>query len=130
MRCRVWPPQTEFHLVTVIDPQLETSILIPTLSADQWIRQHDANAGEWVCRLIEHVRGELATAGLKADEHILEGDPKKELLHFLETMLADCIFLGAQGQHHGERRALGTVATAVAARAHCSVEIVRWRLRV
>ena len=38
---------------------------------------------------------------------------------------ADCIFLGAKGHSRFERLLLGSVSTAVSARAHCSVEVVR-----
>ena len=37
----------------------------------------------------------------------------------------DDIFLGARGLNHGGHWLLGSVASAVASRAHCSVEIVR-----
>jgi nucleotide-binding universal stress UspA family protein len=47
------------------------------------------------------------------------------LLREAERWEAECIFLGARGLHHNQRIHLGTCASAVATRAHCSVEIVR-----
>jgi nucleotide-binding universal stress UspA family protein len=38
---------------------------------------------------------------------------------------ADCVFVGATGLRGAERLLMGSVSAAVAARAHCSVEIVR-----
>jgi nucleotide-binding universal stress UspA family protein len=38
---------------------------------------------------------------------------------------ADCIFVGAKGMRGIERLLIGSVSAAVAARAHCSVEVVR-----
>jgi nucleotide-binding universal stress UspA family protein len=38
---------------------------------------------------------------------------------------ADCLFIGARGHNRLVRFMLGSVATAVVARAHCSVEVVR-----
>jgi nucleotide-binding universal stress UspA family protein len=38
---------------------------------------------------------------------------------------ADCIFVGARGLTHIKRFFMGGVSTAVAAQAHCSVEVVR-----
>jgi nucleotide-binding universal stress UspA family protein len=67
----------------------------------------------------------LHEAGLKVETHLLSGDPKRELLGHAQAWEANTIFLGARGLHHGGRLALGTTASAVAARAHCSVEIAR-----
>jgi nucleotide-binding universal stress UspA family protein len=67
----------------------------------------------------------LAQAGLQAETAIIRGDPKHELLKAAEAWGADAIFVGARGLQHGGRLALGTTANSVAARAHCTVEIVR-----
>ena len=45
------------------------------------------------------------------------GDPKKVLVRAADEWKADTIFLGARGLHHGNRLFLGTLASAVAARA-------------
>ena len=42
-----------------------------------------------------------------------------------ERWSADCIFVGAKGQSAIERFLLGSVSASVAARAPCSVEVVR-----
>ena len=59
--------------------------------------------------------------------HVLrEGDPKHELPKAAEEWGADCIFVGSTGfSNRFERFVLGSVSAAVAARAHCSVEVVR-----
>ena len=43
---------------------------------------------------------------------------------------ADCIFVGARGLNGLERLLLGSVSTAVASYAHCSVEVVRPQFRL
>jgi nucleotide-binding universal stress UspA family protein len=56
------------------------------------------------------------------------GDPKQVLVRHAEEFGADCIFTGATGTSSRiERFVLGSVSAAVAARAHCSVEVVRAR---
>ena len=75
--------------------------------------------------MLEHAAKILSDAGLAVETQLLKGDPKHELLTQAEAWEADAIFIGARGLHHGGRLALGTMASAVAARAHCSVEIVR-----
>ena len=71
------------------------------------------------------VTRELREAGLAAEPFVVEGDPKRVLLHEAERWGADCIFVGAKGHSRRERFLLGSVSAAVAARARCSVEIVR-----
>ena len=54
-------------------------------------------------------------------------DPKQMILQEAEGWGADCIFIGARGLNPLERLLLGSVSRSVAARAHCSVEVVRQR---
>jgi nucleotide-binding universal stress UspA family protein len=55
-----------------------------------------------------------------------DGPPKQVLVRLAEEFGADCIFTGATGYtSRFERFLLGSVSAAVAARAHCSVEVVR-----
>jgi nucleotide-binding universal stress UspA family protein len=122
---RTWPQYSEFRVVSVLDPRLETAIVWPEAGAALWMREADTGAKEAVCRALEHSAKILADAGLIVETHLLNGDPKHELLKHAEGWEADAIFLGARGLHHGDRLTLGTMASAVAARAHCSVEIAR-----
>jgi nucleotide-binding universal stress UspA family protein len=48
------------------------------------------------------------------------------LLNEAEAWHADCVFLGAKGISRIERFLLGSVSSSVAARAHCSVEVIRF----
>ncbi len=122
---RVWPQFGEFRIVAIMDPRMETAIGWPDVYGAQWIQQRDASAREAICRMLEHSAKVLDDAGLSVETHLLDGDPKRELLVHAEAWEADNVFLGARGLHHGGRLALGTMASAVAARAHCSVEIAR-----
>jgi hypothetical protein len=55
-----------------------------------------------------------------------EERPKKRSSRRGSKLGADCIFVGARGLSRFERFRLGSVSAATAARAHCSVEIVRF----
>ena len=70
----------------------------------------------------------LSKAGLEVIPIVEEGDPKHILVREAEAWNADCVFLGAQGHRFLDRVLLGSVSSSVAARAHCSVEVVRVRL--
>jgi nucleotide-binding universal stress UspA family protein len=122
---RVWPQFSEFCVAAVIDPRLETAMGWPDAHAAQWIQPRDTSAKESICRMLEHSAKLLDDAGLSVETRLLNGDPKRELLAHAEAWEADTIFLGARGLHHGGRLTLGTMASAVAGRAHCSVEIAR-----
>jgi nucleotide-binding universal stress UspA family protein len=65
---------------------------------------------------------------LEVTTEIIEGNPKHELVRVSEEWHADCIFVGSAGSSNTMGRfVLGSVSAAVAARAHCSVEVVRKR---
>jgi nucleotide-binding universal stress UspA family protein len=70
----------------------------------------------------------LSAAGLIVSMMITEEDPKYFLVRQAELWEADCIFLGAKGHRFLERLLIGSVSSSVAARAHCSVEVVRRKI--
>jgi nucleotide-binding universal stress UspA family protein len=67
----------------------------------------------------------LRAAGLSVSEFAREGDPAHVLIHEAEEWGADCIFVGTRGLHGLRHLLHGSVASTVAARAQCSVEVVR-----
>ena len=68
----------------------------------------------------------LRAAGMEVQESLMRpGDPKRLLVEEAEAWSADCIFVGARGLGRVQRILLGSVSGAVAARASCSVEVVR-----
>lgn len=122
---RAWPKDTVFRLAAVVDPRLESVVAWPGIFPSEWAKSHDASPREWACHMVEHFARVLYEARLTVDTDIFDGEPKQVLVRHAEDWRADLIVLGAHGLHHGQRRNLGSVAGAVAARAHCSVEILR-----
>ena len=122
---RAWRPGTRFHIVTVVDPHLETAVAWPGFAAENFVQADDESGREWIARMTEAASRILSQAGLEVSTDIYYGQPKDILLRVSEEWPAHCIFLGARGLHHGKRLSLGTVASAVASRANCSVEVVR-----
>ncbi len=81
---------------------------------------------KWLCEHVENNRKVLERAELSVTEFLEEGDPKQVIVSAAEEWGADCIFLGANDStNEFETQLLGSVSTAVVARAHCTVEIVR-----
>jgi nucleotide-binding universal stress UspA family protein len=122
---RTWPSETEVRVLTVLDPKLEVGAARSGSLAQPWLQEHFQGTKERISAMTVRLAESLRREGRAVEPHIFEGDPKKVLLREAEAWDADCIFLGARGLDHGGRWMLGSVASAVASRAHCSVEIVR-----
>jgi nucleotide-binding universal stress UspA family protein len=123
---RKWPPGSEVMVVLVDDPLAPEFLgkLIPPLA--ETLEEDRREEKAWVERITERSRALLRKAGVKTRCFIREGDPKRELCKAAEEWRADCIFVGSAGfSNRFERFVLGSVSAAVAARAHCSVEVVR-----
>ncbi len=83
---------------------------------------------EWLKDLLHTAYQEFRSSNLKVSTEILVGDPRRDLAKAAEEWGADCIFVGSVGfNNRFERLVLGSVSATVAARAHCSVEVVRRR---
>ena len=123
VRLRSWPQGTEVRVVTVANVKLITAMAAGAELG------HGEVADPLVilrCR-VNAAAAELVEAGLGAVGVVVDGDPKRLLLEEATRYNADCIVLGAKGHSLGERFRIGSVSAAVAARAHCSVEVVRTR---
>jgi nucleotide-binding universal stress UspA family protein len=121
---RHWGAGTEVELVAVLDERLRSGVLANAGLFEDTIAINGIE-DTVVSLLLEKTRAELASHEIKAQCHFFEGDPKNTLLRCAADWNVDCIFLGARGRDHGDRLYLGTLASAVCARAHCTVEIVR-----
>jgi nucleotide-binding universal stress UspA family protein len=118
---RKWPAGSEARIVnaTWAAPQLTSHRMVGPIIA--WINEEKAR----IKKMIDEAVCKLSAAGLKTDAVIKVEEPKRLLIAEAESWGADCIFVGARGMGRIERFMLGSVSSAVAARAHCSVEVVR-----
>jgi len=72
------------------------------------------------------LREGLGSRNIVVSSMVHSGDPKQVLVKHAQEFGADCIFTGATGfSSRLERMILGSVSAAVAARADCSVEVIR-----
>jgi nucleotide-binding universal stress UspA family protein len=124
---RAWPAGSEVKLVAALDSQISTAVAAPPEAVTGWMEADDEDERAWVGRMMAAATEQLRPAGLAISSVVREGDPKFLLIEEAERWDADCIFVGARGHSLLERVLLGSVSAAVAARAHCSVEIVRPR---
>ena len=87
----------------------------------QWI----AEENERITAAVEKAVNRLKGANLRVTHLVKLGDPKQLLVNEAERWGADCIYVGSHGLGRLDRILLGSVSSAVAARAHCSLEVVR-----
>jgi nucleotide-binding universal stress UspA family protein len=113
---RTWPPRTQVLLFTALDSTLASMLELAGDADDE---------GTAARRLVEGAAESLRAAGLDASGEVVEAPPKYALVSGAERWQADSIFVGARGLRAVERLVLGSVSASVAARAHCSVEVVR-----
>lgn len=116
---RRWPDGSQVQLIGVVDPMLASTIQGGSPGA--------ADPQSALEEKIAPAIARLRRTHLDVSFEILAGDPKRVLVDEANRRGADCIFLGARGLRAVRRFPLGSVSTAVAARAHCSVEVVRRR---
>lgn len=123
---RNWPPQSEIKVVMVDDP-LAPDFLGKLISPiGKMIEEDRQQERAWVEEISKRSLDTLREARIKVSCLVREGDPKQELCKAAEEWHADCIFVGSAGfSNRLERFVLGSISAAVAARAHCTVEVVR-----
>lgn len=123
---RKWPMGSEVELVVVDDPLVPTLLgrVIPPVA--KAVEEENREELAWAAKISAQAASLLENQEIKVKRVIRNGDPKRELPHAAESWGADCIFVGSAGfSNRFERFVLGSVSAAVAARAHCSVEVVR-----
>ncbi|MFZ1700903.1 MAG: universal stress protein [Pyrinomonadaceae bacterium] len=113
---RMWLMGSEVRLVTAKDPSHDKR------KASDESDKIDA----WINAFIEEAKELLKQSDLNVSQIVEQGDPKQLICRAAEEWGADCIFIGSNDTgSSGEDLLLGSVATAIVARAHCTVEIVR-----
>lgn len=125
---RNWHEKSEFRLIVVSDPITPSAIgrFVPPIA--NWVEEANQGEYEWIEKISAEALQKLRDAGLSATLHIKAGNPKLVLIEEAERWHADSIFVGANRfGSRVERFLLGSVSSATAARAHCSVEVVRWQ---
>jgi nucleotide-binding universal stress UspA family protein len=125
---RNWPAQSQARVVVVDDPLRPTLVgeMIPLVAES--VESSNLTDRLRIQKLAEDAATLLRSRKLHAVAVVEEGDPKHVLPKVAEKWGANSIFVGATGfSNRFERFVLGSVSGAVAARAHCSVEVVRPR---
>ena len=138
VRGKAWKNGSPNRLLIGLDGSLGSMAAVKEVAGRMWTmgsevrlvvaRDVSENNSNWVGEYLKDAKKILENAELGVTELTEKGDPKQIIVAFAEEWGADCIFLGANEAGVGyEDHLLGSVSTAVVARAHCTVEIVRKR---
>ncbi len=122
---RSWPENAEFRLITADDDpsaRPETKYLDMVVPED---KEDSPEAKEWVDRVLRNPSRRLKAAGLNVTQACRWGDARDVILNEAHGWNADSLFMGARGLGRFHRLLIGSVSAGVAAKAKCSVEIVR-----
>ena len=127
---RHWTEGSEIRIVVADDVIRGNPIwlLIPPVRdfVDEVRTDERTQAEQFAIAAAKELREGLGDRDLTVSSVVQTGDPKQVLVKHAEEFGADCIFTGATGfSSRLERVILGSVSAAIAARAHCSVEVVR-----
>jgi nucleotide-binding universal stress UspA family protein len=123
---RSWPSGTEVKLVSAVEdlsPSLVGSFIpmVATATAEVNIAEHSILSELGAKAILK-----LKDSGLNAEMELVNGDAKNAIAEFAESWDADAIFVGANAfGNRLERFLIGSTSSAVASRAHCSVEVIR-----
>ena len=118
---RQWPAESQACIVnaTWSMPPITAGRMVAPIT--DWIAEENAQ----IKTALEAATAKLQGVGLITSSVMEEEEPKDLICKEAERWGADCIFIGARGMGAVERLMIGSISSGVAARAHCSVEVVR-----
>jgi nucleotide-binding universal stress UspA family protein len=111
---RPWPPNSEFHLITAIDPFFFVRSPMVLAEAKRATQQ-----------ALDDSAKKLNDAGWTTTTSIVLEKPRHVIYKAAEDWKADLLMIGSRGHGTFERLLLGSTAQAILRHAHCSVEVVR-----
>ena len=123
---RHWRDHSEIRLVAATEEVTPSAVgrFIPPIT--HLVNEVNETEREWLEKLAANSLIKLQTENISASLLLHGGNPKNILVEETEKWNANCIFVGANAfGSRLERFLLGSTSAAVAARAHCSVEVVR-----
>jgi nucleotide-binding universal stress UspA family protein len=124
---RSWPSPSTVRILSVIQPYTPpaTEIVLASATLEE-IRQRQAQDAE---QLTRQAGERISARGLSIDTAVREGDPRTAIIDAADEWDADLVVVGSHGRTGLKRLMMGSVAQAVVAHAHCSVEVVRRRTK-
>ncbi len=123
---RRWPPGTRGLVVSALEPRMVVAPVVTAFLGDAFGRLDSSDRLAWMQATVEKAAALIREGNPETSvgTFLRDGDPKRVLLEQARELRADAIFVGARGLVGADRMLLGSVSTAIAMRADCSVEVV------
>lgn len=119
---RSWPRGSSVRVVgAVAAAAYPTNVAAFDIAMTEAVEQEAVRLRAGVSRVVRRLR----SGGMIATGEIDNGSPASVILDAARTWGADLVVVGARGHGAVERLLLGSVSAALAARAECSVEVLR-----
>lgn len=123
---RKWPEDTEFRVITVVEPIVVTYgfagcyVTEMMLKAEKEIVAHSKHLIDEATARLKAVFGETKVSG-----DVLHGYIADSIIEEAKAWDADLIVVGSHGRKGFQRFFLGSVAERVASHSPCSIEIIK-----
>jgi nucleotide-binding universal stress UspA family protein len=124
---RPWPSPSTLRILSVIQPYTPpaSEVVLAAVPLEE-IRQRETQDAQ---QLTRQASERIAAPGLSVETEVREGDPRTVIVDAADEWQADLIVVGSHGRTGLKRLVMGSVAQAVVAHGHCSVEVVRRRTK-
>lgn len=127
---RPWPAGSEIRAVTAYQPAPPFIPEVLGMTSPESYTLAVGHSRKAALAIAERAKEVLATEldqACQVTADVIEGEPREAIIEEADKWGADLIVLGAMGHGALSRFLLGSVSSAVAQHARCSVEIVRPR---
>jgi nucleotide-binding universal stress UspA family protein len=123
---RQWPRDTAIRILAVVDTrQAMEGVLYGSRRPGERRAERGGGSRSWIDKRLKEAAAKLSSKGLTVTQEIRLGEPRRAILRAAKEWPAHCIFMGSRGLNPFQRFLMGSVSTAVAFHAACSVEVVR-----
>jgi nucleotide-binding universal stress UspA family protein len=116
------PPHATVRVVSVAMVPSSPLDVAPVRDYQASLRQQARGVADGACAT-------LASRFRTIEAHVVDGDPREEIVRAAEEWPADLVVLGARGLTSVARFLIGSVSLAVARHAHCPVLVVKGSAR-
>jgi Universal stress protein UspA and related nucleotide-binding proteins len=120
-----WEPDTEFTLMTVVEPLKVGSMMavLPGPILDETVAKQKENAERVLAAFVQSISQTVSEERIK--RIILEGFPSDEIMKEVLVSKSNMLVVGSHGRHGIERIVLGSVSLFLVSHAPCSVVVIR-----
>lgn len=120
-----WEPDTEFKVISVIEPLKVGSMMavLPGPLLDEWMEKRQGNAEALVEDFVRNIDGAVPKTNIQ--KKIVEGFATDEIMKEITIAKPDMLIVGSHGRHGIDRIILGSVSLFLVSHAPCSVVVIR-----